>query len=405
MSKKPFSGIHVLDFTWAGVGSFCVNYLAWYGATVVKIENKNRPDITRCSPPYKDGKPGFDRSLYFSWTHPAKKLDVTVNLNNPHGVEVIKKLVDWADVVVESFVAGTMEKWGLDYDSLIKINPGIIMLRTCTHGQTGPLAKQPALGFTLTTLAGFNNLTGWPDRPTNELRGAYTDFIAPLFGGFALIAALDHKRRTGIGQCIDLSQHEASLQFILPLLLDASVNQRNPTPNGNDYNQAIPHGAYRCKGNDRWCAIGVFNEEQWAALCFATDRPEWAGSEAFTPCTNRYAHKQAIDDHLKRWTADKSPEEVMHRLQAVGVPAGLIANAKDMAENPQLGHYRFYNSLDHSEMGKCSFYQSPPFRLSEAHAEVAAPPKLGEHTDFVCRKILKLPELEIERLTQAGAFD
>ena len=185
----PFKDLKVLDFTWAGAGSFCVNYFAWYGATVVKLENKKRPDITRTAPPYKDGIPGLERSLYFAWTHPAKKFDITLNLNHAKGVEIAKKLVQWSDVIVESFVAGTLEKWGLGYDDIKEINPQVIMLRTCTHGQTGTLAKQPDLGFILATLSGFNNLTGWPDRECNEAHGAYTDFITPLFGALALTAA------------------------------------------------------------------------------------------------------------------------------------------------------------------------------------------------------------------------
>ena len=144
---NPYSKLKVLDFLWAGVGPFCVNYFAWYGATVVKVENKRRPDITRSAPPYKDNKPSVEGSLYFAWTHPAPKYDITINLNHPKGVDVVKKLVQWADVVVESFVAGTMEKWGLGYDDLSKLNPGLIMMRTCTHGQTGPLASHRRLGL------------------------------------------------------------------------------------------------------------------------------------------------------------------------------------------------------------------------------------------------------------------
>ena len=247
-TPNPYNNLKVLDFSWAGVGPFCVNYFAWYGATVVKVENKRRPDITRSAPPYKDNKPSVERSLYFAWTHPAPKYDITLNLNNPKGVDVVKKLVQWADIVVESFVAGTLEKWDIGYDELSKLNPGLIMMRTCTHGQTGPLASQPALGFTLSTLSGFNNICGWPDRKSNEVHGAYTDFIAPLFGTVALMAALDSKHRTGKGRLIDLSQHEASLQFMSPLLLDAAVNGANPSTRGNTSDQAAPHGVYPCEG-------------------------------------------------------------------------------------------------------------------------------------------------------------
>ncbi len=405
MSDKPFKDLKVLDFTWAGVGSFIVNYLAWYGATVIKIENVKRPDITRCSPPYKEGKPGMNRSLFFSWTHPAKKMDMTLNLNTEKGIAIAKRLAVWADVVVESFVAGTMEKWGLGYDELKAINPEVIMLRTCTHGQTGRLAKQPALGFTLTTLSGFNNITGWPEGGLNELRGAYTDFIAPLFGGFALIAAVDYKERTGKGQCIDLSQHEASLQFLSPLLLDAAVNKRNHKNNGNDCDRAAPHGVFRCKGEDRWCAISVFSDEQWMALCKVLGFPDWTKDSRYKRKEGRYEFRRELDMKIEEWTSRKTAEEVMVEMQTAGVPAGIVSTSKDLVEDPQLKQYHFYNTLEHPEIGECSFFQSPPFRLSDAAAEISTPPILGKHNNYICEHILNLSSEEISDLKDQQVFD
>ena len=405
MKGCPFEGINVLDFTWAGVGPFTVNYLAYFGATVIKIESNQRPDITRTSPPYKDGIPGLERSLYFAWSHPTKKYDITINLNLSKGIELVKRLVGWADVVAESFLPGTMEKWGLGYQDLKRIKNDIIMFRTCAHGQTGPLAKHPALGFTLTSLGGFNLIAGWPDRPPAELYGAYSDFIAPLFGGLCLIAALDYRRRTGKGQCLDLSQHEAILQFMAPLILDSVVNQREPTRNGNRCACAAPHGAYRCRGDDRWCVISVFSDEEWRGFCAALGNPDWTKDPRFATIRSRVEYSDELDALIEEWTINLTAEEVMARVQNAGVPAGVVANAKDLAEDPQLKHYHFFHELEHPYLGKCALYQSPGFKLSRATAEVCVPPILGQDNEYVCTKILGMSDDEFVRLVQEGVFD
>lgn len=404
MEEKPLAGIKAVDFTWGGVGPFISNYLAWYGATVVKVENKNRPDITRGDPPYI-GKAGLNRSLFFAWSQCAKKYDVTIDLNNERGVKFCKKLLAWTDVVLDGFLPGTMEKWGFDYDSLKEINPGVIMLRTCAHGQTGPLAKQPALGFTLTTLAGFNSITGWPDRDNVEVCGAYSDFIPPLYGGFAVIAALDYRRRTGIGQCIDLAQHEAALQFLSPLLLNAAVNRQNFEVRGNSCEYAAPYGVYRCAGEERWCAIAVFSDAEWESFREVIGNPAWTEQPEYSRRMSRIKNNDELDRLVEEWTIQYSAEEVMSKMQKAGIAAGLVANAKDLYENPQLKRYEFFKIREHAEFGKAGFYRMPPFFLSKASAEITAPPMLGEHNEFVCEEILNMSKKEYRELLEEGVFD
>ena len=405
MERRPFEGINVLEFAWAGVGPMAVNYLANYGATVVKIENYSRPDITRTNPPYKDGKPGLDRSIYFAWINSAKKYDITLNLNHAKGIELVKKLLAWADVVVESFTPGTLERWGLGYEELKKINEDIIMFRTCGYGQTGPLAKQPSLGFHLTSTSGLNSITGWPDRPVTELPGAYTDLIVTIIAGGLLSAAIEYWRRTGKGQCLDLSQQEAAIHFIAPLILDYSANKRDPAKTGNRVACAAPHGVYRCQGDDRWCAITVFTDEEWRSFCKIIGKLEWINGPKFSTLLNRKQNEDELDRLIEEWTGEHSPEEVMALMQAVGVAAGVVANAKDIAEDPQVSHYHFYRELDHPEMGRCGFYHGPPFNLSEVPYELSRPPLLGEHTEYVCTKILGVPDGEFAQLIQDGVFD
>ena len=405
MQGKPFEGIKVLEFCWAGVGPFSLNNLAYYGAEVIKIETALRPDITRTGAPYKDNIPGLERSAYFAWTHPVKKYDITLNLNHHRGIEIAKRLVAWADVVGESFTAGKMEKHGLGYEDLKKIKPDIIMFRTCAHGKTGPLSVQPSTGFSLTTLSGFNSMCSWPDRPSSPVSGPYTDFIAPLFGGLAIVAALDYRRRTGKGQCSDLSQHEAVINFVTPIMLDYDVNQRELTPTGNQYAYAAPHGAYRCKGDDRWCAIAVFTDEDWDRFCNVIGNPVWTKEKKFSTLLNRVKNHHELDTFVEEWTINFKAEEVMEMMQAAGVPAGVVSNAQDLFEDPQLKHYHHFHELDHPAMGKCAFYQGPGFRLSEADYEVARPPLLGEHNEYVYTEILGIADDDFVKWMQDGVFD
>jgi benzylsuccinate CoA-transferase BbsF subunit len=403
--EKPFSGIKVLEFCWAGVGPFSLNYLPFYGAEVIKVETGLRPDITRTGAPYKDNIPDLENSAYFSWTHGVKKFDITLNLKHPKGIEIARRLVAWADVVGESFTAGVMEKYGLGYEDLKKIKPGIIMFRTCAHGHTGALAKQSSTGFSLTTLSGFNSMSGWPDRPSYPLSGPYTDFIAPLFGGLALIAALDYRRRTGKGQCIELAQHEAVINFLTPVILDYIVNQRELTINGNRSACVAPHGVYPCRGNDRWCAIVVSTDEEWHSFCQVIGNPAWTKDPKFTSLPDRIKNSDELDNLIEEWTTNFTAEQVMTMMQAAGVSAGVVENAEDLFQDPQLKHYQHFHELDHPILGRLAYYQGPGFRLSEASYEVARPPLLGEHNEHVYCEILGISDDEFVQLMQEGVFD
>jgi benzylsuccinate CoA-transferase BbsF subunit len=310
----------------------------------------------------------------------------------------MKRLIGWADVVVDSFAGGTMEKWGLDYDNLKKIKPDIIMLRTCMHGHTGPLAEQHGQGFILTALSGLDAVTSWPDRPPAGLYGAFTDHIAPLFNAVSLLAALDYRRRTGKGLYIDQSQHETVLHWIIPLLLDYTVNHRELKANGNRLDYAAPHGIYRCQGDDRWCAIAVFTDDEWASFCKAINNPKLAENPKFATLLNRKENEAELDSIVEAWTIKHAPEEVMDKLQKAGVAAGVVSNSKDQAEDPQLEHYQFFHKLEHPEIGEAPIYHGPIFRLSKTPYKLGRPPLMGEDNAYVYTKILGIPDEEFVQL-------
>jgi benzylsuccinate CoA-transferase BbsF subunit len=409
MDKRPFDGLKVIDFTWGGVGGFHCNYLAYYGATVVRVESATRPDITRTTGAQfnmrKEGDIGLDSSPAFAVTHPVKKYGIRLNVKVPKAIDIFKRLVVWSDVFVESFTAGTMEGFGLGYAELKKLKPDIIMYRTNGLGHTGPMAAQPGLGQTWTALTGFHGITGWPDRASVPVSSFYTDHLAPPFGGLALIAAIDYRRRTGKGQCIDQAQVETGLNYMGPVLLDYTVNGRELALTGNKCDYAAPHGAYPCRGNDRWVAIGVYNDDEWEAFCYVIGDPQWTTEERFSTLGERVKNSAELDRLVGEWTINFTAEQVMAMLQAEGVCAGVVATAQDSEEDPQLKQYDFFHYIDHPYMGNYNFYHPAPFKLSGATAERARPTLIGEETERVCKEMLGMKAEEYNQLSKEGVFN
>ncbi len=242
MAANALAGVKIADFTWVVAGPLTIKHLADHGAEVIHIESSIRPELLRLLPPFKDREPGLNRSAYNACVN-NNKYGLSLNMNHPRVKEVLHRLIHWADVVAENFAPGTMAKWGLAYEDLIKIKPDIIMFSTSQMGQTGPRAKIAAYGAQLVSLAGFSFLTGWPDRDPTGPYGPYTDAAIPPLGTAAILTALIHRRRTGKGKHIDISQFEAALNFISPVLLDYAVNHRVTMRNGNRCATSSPHGS------------------------------------------------------------------------------------------------------------------------------------------------------------------
>jgi len=410
VTKKPFEGVKIIQLCWAGVGVYTCNYLSHYGATTIRVETSTRPDPVRLFAPFaptnKEGEPvGLERSAFFSITHTAPEMGISLNFKQPEAIEIFKKLVAWADVVAEGFPAGVMDKLGLDYEGLKKVNPQIIMFRTCGYGHTGPMADQPGFGSILTAVTMMDTMVGYPDRPPVPPSTYYTDQLSPMYGSLAIMAALDYRRRTGKGQYIDHAQIEAGLNYITPLILDYQVNNRELALRGNKSDYAAPHGIYRCKGEDRWVAIAVMTDDEWRSFVKAIGSPEWAKDKIYATAAGRVGNSDELDRRVEEWTVSYPPEQIQETLQKAGVGAGLVANAQDLDEDPQLNHYNFYRELDHPYMGKLRYYHPDPVKLSAAEADISRPVLLGEHTDYICTDILGMPREEVDRLRQKGVFE
>jgi benzylsuccinate CoA-transferase BbsF subunit len=399
----PFAGLKVADFSWIGVGPITAKYLADHGATTVRVETSQPADRLRVGGPFKDGVFGVNRSQFFGAFN-TSKLSLAIDLKHPDGQKVARRLIAWADVYLESFTTGTVADLGLDYAAARAINPGIIMVSSCLMGQTGPDARLAGYGTHAAAVSGFTEITGWPDRQPGGPYVAYTDTIAPRFLAATIMAALDHRRRTGEGQYIEQAQMESALYFLAPELLQYQIDGVLPRRAGNDDPDAAPHNIYPCAGEDQWCAIAVENDAQWQALRQALGNPAWAADPALATAAGRLARREQIDGALSAWTRERGPREVMATLQTAGVPAGAVQRSSDLQHDPQLQHRRFFRPLQHPEMGEVP-YEGHQFRIAGYDSGPRLPaPCLGEHSIEVLRDLLGMDDDEIAAVAAGGAL-
>ncbi|MBI4483767.1 MAG: CoA transferase [Acidobacteria bacterium] len=406
MIMQALEGVKVVEFAAFAAGPVIGKHLADHGAVVVHVESRSRPDGFRTHyPPYKDNRYGLNRSGLFALCN-NNKLDVTLNLKKPpRALDLAHRMVRWADVVIENFTPGTIRRLGLAYEELKKINPRLIMLSTSNMGQTGPYATHPGFGTQLSSLAGFTHLTGYPEASPQFLYGPYVDFIAVGYGTVAILAALDYRRRTGRGQYIDTAQYDAGVQFMAPAILDYLVNRRVAQRMGNRHPQAAPHGAFPCKGEDRWCVISVFADGEWEALCEVMGRPAWARQAKFATLEGRKQNEDELERELARWTAQFSPEEVVKKLQDKGIRSAVVNTMADLETDPQLQYRKTWRELEQAEIGNFA-YEGPPFHLSKTPGGPTRPdPLLGEHNQYFYTQVLGLPEEEFEDLRREGVID
>ena len=401
----PLAGVKVADFGWFMVGPQTIKPFSDFGADVIRVESTARLDALRLVGPFQDDVADPERCGDFAQVRTGARA-LNVDLSTEEGMAIARRLVEWADIVFDNFSAGAMKRMGLGHEALRELNPSLIVLSSSGQGQHGPHAHGKGGGGHYAALAGFNELTGWPDGEPGYL-SAYTDFIAPRFNIPLLLAALDHRRRTGEGRYLDASQYEAGVHWLTPSILEYTVNGRVPNRGANRQPDAAPHGVYRCKPDqqaDRWIAIAVTTEDQWSAFCEAIGDSELAADPRFATLEQRKANEDQLDRFVEDWTTQHDAYEIMHVLQRSGVPAGVVQTGEDILErDPQLRHRNFYQRLDHPALGS---YRAPQasFRLSDAPCTLERARLLGEDTYEVLSEALGFSDAEIERFALAGAL-
>ena len=373
--KQALEGVKVLDFGWALAGSLNTKHLGDHGAQVIRLETAKRQCMTRTnrqvsisSRTNPDDKPFF---LHYN----TSKYSLTLDLKHPRARGLLDKLIQWADVVNENFMPGTLNKLGLGYDDIRKIKPDMIMVSTSIFGQTGPYAHMGGVDGMGNAISGRLDIAGWPDRgPVAPSSCAFGDDILPLFTAMAIVAALDYRRRTGKGQYIDGAMLEVCANQIGPAFLDWQANGRIPTRNGNRIPEASPHGVFPCKGDDRWCAISVFTDEEWKAFSGVLGHPPWTQEKRFGDLESRKANEDELESLIAEWTSDHEAQEIMHRMQEAGVCAGMVQDARDLMENdPQLKERAFLLYMEHPVLGVCA-HPTPPYKLLKTPAQIKTAP-------------------------------
>ena len=380
-------GLKVLDLMWVMAGPAGSRVLADHGATVVRVESTTRIETARTLQPFRNDVAGPERSALFASLN-AGKLGIGIDISSAPGREVILDLVRWADVVLESFSPRAMRNWGLDYESLRAINPGIVMMSSCLFGQSGPLSKLAGYGTMASALTGFTSVTGWPDRAPCGPYGAYTDYISPRFGNAMLLAAIDHQRRTGEGQYIDFAQAEGALHALSPAILDYSINGRIRARAGTADPNHHPHGVFpglAPVGEQRWIAIACENDAQRSALSAITG---------------------GLDDaSISAWTVGRDVNSATELLQAVGIPSHPVQNSPECLVDPQLVHLEHFVELPHSEMDTVTI-EGSRVRFSATPALISsAAPTIGQHTYEVLTTILGYDDDRFSDLLVSGALE
>jgi len=386
-SHLPLSGLKVLDFMWVMAGPMFTRVLSDYGAEVIRVESTTRLDAIRAGPPFKNDELDMTKSLVFN-NFNAGKTGVTIDPNNPLGKEVILDLVRWADVVTESFSPKAMKAWGLDFESLKAINPDLIMVSSCLMGQTGDRASLAGYGNMAAAITGFNDLTGWSDRPPAGPYLAYTDGVSPRFMVATLLAALEHKRQTGEGQYIDLSQAEASVHLLAPAILHYELNGEVMHRRGNRDDNLCPHGIFQASGDDRWVAIACQDDAAWKQLCQVMSFPDLASDETLNTAANRKLREDELEQRIAAWTAQLEDQAVQNQLITAGVAAYVVQNGAQCMNDPQnvqRGHFIRVNQNSAGEM----LLENSRYRLSRTPAIVTqAGPDQGEHNFDVLSEVL-----------------
>ena len=402
--------VKVADFSWIGVGPITSLWLSWHGATTVRLESTSRVDGIRFVHPFKDGIAGVNRGAYYA-CYNVNKLGMTCNLNTEKGREVARRLIEWADVVVENFTPKAMRGWGLDYASIREFKPDIIMVSESLQGQDGPEAMRPGFGNMLQGMAGFNEMIGWPDRGPSSVSTTYTDWLVPYFGATALVAALIHKQHTGEGQYIDLSQYESAVQFLGAAFLDGSVNGRVEGQVGNDLTAGgvryvAPHGVYRCASADgeAFVALAALDDGQWSGLVELAAEPALA-DDRFATNAQRCEHAPELDALLESWTSTQDVRPLVDRLWAKGVPAGVVQTPADLDADVQLAHRKHFVPVPHGEIGEV-IVDMPGARLGATPATLLkAGPCIGEDNELVYQELLGYTEAEYYELMAAGVVE
>ncbi len=408
----PLDGIRVCDLTWVLAGPQATQILAEFGADVIKVESVRNVDDARMYPPRAEGAAPDDvnASGYHALYNRSKR-SIRLDVRNPAGLDLLKRLIAVSDVVVENFSSRVLENWGLTYEEMQRLRPDIIYCSMAGLGHRGRDRDHQTFGPTVQALSGLTYLSGLPGREPAGYGYSYMDNTGGYYAAMAILTAIFHRNRTGQGQYLDLAQVEAAINLTGPAILEAEVNGRPnrrpdlPVGNRSQAGPAAPFGIYPAAGDDRWIAISVLDDEQWLAFRRAIGEPDWAADLGLATAEGRRARQDELDARVAAWTREHDAHAAMHLLQEHGVPAGVVQDAEDLIERDEQHRARgFFEWMDHPVIGRTR-YNRPVARLSATPGQIRGrAPLHGEHTRQVLGEVLGLDGAALDALEEQGAF-
>ena len=420
MSKLPLHGIRVLEFGVVWAGPYCGAFLAGLGAEVIRVESLkvfipmtrgqmarptqeilNNSPLGIVTPGRVPGQRPWNRMPLFN-AHASNKLGMTVDLLQPKGQEVLRRLIAVTDVIVENNPTETMEKLGISYETLREQNPAIIMLRMPAYANEGPYQNHRSFGFHIEGVVGHSLLRGYPDMDPSAITMVLMgDAASGTQAAFAALSALHYRRRTGKGQLIELSQAENLIPFAGEAFMDYSMNGRIQSTIGNRHPSAL-QGCYPCLGDDRWVCITIEDDEDWRGLCKVMGDPVWSQEGEFNDPVERYRRHDEIDEKISLWTKSLKPYEIMRLLQEEGVAAGPVMDQRDAFADPHLDQRGAFEEVYQEDTGT-HLYPGAPYKMSETPIRIRrGPVRMGEDNKYVYQELLGYTPQEYAILEEEG---
>jgi benzylsuccinate CoA-transferase BbsF subunit len=405
MAQQPvLADVRVLSLEQVHVLPWGTAFLADFGAQVIRVESADHMNDRR-SGPFPDNDPGEEwwneGGTFAYWAR--NKESLCLDVTHPLGKDVFLKLVAQSDIVTDNFRPGTMQRLGLDHDSLAHVKPDIITLSCTAYGHTGPWRAYGARARTVDAVCGLSSLTGYEGGEAIRASSNYMDHTGGLNVAYALLLALYRRRKTGQGTRIDLSMYETGVSCIAPAILEVQDGITRPRL-GTAHLWQAPHNVYRCQGPDRWIAITVSTDDEWQRLKAAMGDPAWAMAARFDTVPGRWQSRRELDAQIEQWTVAHDNQTLMHLLQAHGVPAGAVLTARDLAVNPHLHARRYFDIFTNENAPRVGprLYAGRPFRTPNMPLALTLVSALGQHNSHILREVAKLSEREIQRLLDAG---
>lgn len=409
MTKLPLEGVRAIDAGEVLAGAHPTTLLGDMGAEVIKVEAIQRYQSVRGGigtgvNMYPNGEPGehpWNRAAGHNHIN-RNKMGITLDLNHPRGVEIFKSLVAISDIVTENFRTGVMEKFGLDYPDLVKVNPSIILVSLPGFGRTGPYATYASMGTSNDGASGHTALRGYIGDDLSKTQGVvHPDGVASLNGAVAALIAYYYRLRTGKGQHVDLAQTEVTMTHLGEAIMDYTMNGRVQKPQGNRHPYYAPHGCYPCRGNDQWVVIAVTTDEEWASLARLMGDPEWTRDPRFADSMSRWNNQDELNSRIGQWTSRYEKHQAMELMQKAGISAGSVMTMKDIYNDPHISARGYLENVTHKEAGT---HLSPgiSWKMSKTPGWIRMPgPCLGEHNEYVLGELLGLTQEDIQELEKA----